>query len=220
MFDNLLKRWHRSDAHRDAAVDLQRWVVLDTETTGLNIRQDQVISVAAVAIHIETDLSQPRISLADTFEAVIRQDKPRAQKDNILIHHIGVAAQAGGGEQAEILAAFANWVGDSPLFAYHADFDRAMLAKAFKSCAMHDVSNPWVDVQPLANWVTRQIHPLGLDECATRFNLESIVRHQAASDTFVTAELLLCLLPNIRQVAKNFVELQRLAIDNDRHRGY
>ncbi len=214
MFDNLFKRRGSSGQDSADSVDLTRWVVLDTETTGLNIRHDRVLSIAAVALRIEPDLSDARITLGDTFEAVIRQDQPKAKKDNILIHHIGVAAQGNGDDQAEVLGAFAHWVGLSPLFAYHAEFDRMMLAKAFKGCAMKELSNPWVDVQPLANSVTRQTHPLGLDECAARFNLQSIVRHQAASDTFITAELLLYLLPQIRRTAKDFVQLQRLAIEH------
>lgn len=218
MFDKLFKRINKSGPDSTDNADLRRWVVLDTETTGLNIRHDHVISIAAVAIHIEPDLSDARISLTDTFEALIRQDQPEVKKDNILIHHIGVDAQEQGTDQIQALGDFAAWVGHAPLFAYHAEFDRTMLAKAFKGSSLPELSNPWVDVQPLANWATRQIHPLGLDECATRFGLENIVRHQAASDTFLTAELLLCLLPQLRKVAASFAEVQRLAIEHESNR--
>ena len=51
-----------------------------------------------------------------------------------------------------------------------------------------------------------------------RFGLENIVRHQAASDTFLTAELLLCLLPQIRKVASSFSGVQRLAIEHESQR--
>lgn len=218
MFDRLFNR--RGQSERDTADDAQtrRWVVLDTETTGLNIRHDHVISIAAVGIHIEPDLRQAHICLSDTFEAFIRQDRPEVKKDNILIHHIGIDAQEQGSDQIEVLGDFAAWVGHAPLFAYHAEFDRVMLTKAFKGSSLPELSNPWVDVQPLANWATHQIHPLGLDECAMRFGLENIVRHQAASDTFLTAELLLCLLPQIRKVASSFSGVQRLAIEHESQR--
>ncbi|UOD50898.1 3'-5' exonuclease [Orrella daihaiensis] len=218
MFDKLFGRspTPETQPHADAyeLVGTCRWVVVDTETTGLNIRHDRIISIAAVAVHLEPDLSDGHIPLADTFEAVIHQAHPKAKKDNILIHHIGVDAQGKGHAEADVLGWFVNWVGDSPIFAYHAPFDKAMIANALKHVGMPEMSNPWVDVQPIANWVTRQSHALGLDECVEHFGLESIARHSAASDTFVTAELLLKLLRHTQSVATDFKQLQQLASQN------
>jgi len=226
MFDKLFGRISPKDgratdrgtdqAQTDAyeLVGTERWVVLDTETTGLNTRHDQILSIAAVAVHVEPDLSQAHIPLVDTFEAVVHQTNPKAKKENILIHHIGVGEQGLGHAQADVMAWFANWVGQAPIFAYHAPFDRAMIEHAMKASSLHPLTNTWVDVQPLANWSVRETYPLGLDECVTRFNLESITRHSAASDTFVTAELLLRLLPQIREAAIDFKQLQQLAAQN------
>ena len=218
MFDKWLGHKHEGEpaSHTDAyeLVGTHRWVVLDTETTGLNMRHDRIISIAAVAVHLEPDLTDAHIPLVDTFEAVIHQDHPKAKKDNILIHHIGVGEQGNGQAQSDVLDAFAHWVGDSPLFAYHAPFDKGMLEHAMKECGKKPLTNVWVDVQPLANWSVRETYPLGLDECVERFNLECISRHSAASDTFVTAELLLRLLPKIREAAIDFKQLQQLASQN------
>jgi len=55
---------HADQQAQDGAYELvgtQRWVVLDTETTGLNIRHDRIISIAALAVHIEPDLSDAHI---------------------------------------------------------------------------------------------------------------------------------------------------------------
>jgi DNA polymerase-3 subunit epsilon len=208
---------HADQQAQDGAYELvgtQRWVVLDTETTGLNIRHDRIISIAALAVHIEPDLSDAHIPLVDTFEAVIHQEHPKTKKDNILIHHIGVGEQGQGHAQADVLGWFEQWLGNSPIFAYHAPFDKAMLEHAMKACGMRALANRWVDVQPLANWSVRETYPLGLDECVARFGLESISRHSAASDTFVTAELLLRLLPQIREVAQDFSQLEQLASQN------
>lgn len=218
MFDKWLGHKHEGapapQAHAYELVGTHRWVVLDTETTGLNIRHDRIISIAAVAVHVEPDLTDAHIPLVDTFEAVIHQDHPKAKKDNILIHHIGVGEQGNGQVQSDVLDAFAQWVGDSPLFAYHAPFDKAMLEHAMKECGKKSLTNVWVDVQPLANWSVRETYPLGLDECVARFNLECISRHSAASDTFVTAELLMRLLPKIREAAVDFKQLRQLASQN------
>ena len=211
MFDKLFAR---SSARSLPAVSSRRWVVLDTETSGLSLWRDRVISIAAVALNVEPDLSVARIELGDSFEAVIRQDKPKSAKQNILIHHIGVDAQSHGDDEPTVLKAFAQWAGDAPLFAYHAPFDKAMLSSAYKKSSLAPLPNPWTDVQPLANWALRQTHMLGLDECMELFGLSCIARHQAAADTFLTAELLLKLLPLIRQTATSYEALQRLAQQN------
>jgi DNA polymerase III subunit epsilon len=213
MFD---KFFHRSQAQPSAEVQdgPQRWIVLDTETTGLSLWRDRVISIAAVAMHVEPDLTQARIVFADSFEAVIHQEKPKASKENILIHHIGVAAQSQGLDREAVLKDFAQWAGDAPLFAYHAPFDKAMMANSYKKAGLPGLHNDWTDIQPLANWLTRQSHMLGLDECMEIFELTCIARHQASADTFLTAELLLKMLPALREKAQNWRELHRFSQQN------
>lgn len=188
-----------------------RWVVLDTETTGLSLWRDRLIAIAAVAVHLEPGLKAGRISIGDSFEAVIRPAKIKHAKDNILIHHIGVGAQSHGEEQPQVLQAFAEWIGDSPLFAFHAPFDKSMVLSAYKKVSMTPPTNPWIDVAPLANWVSRDAFRMSLDERMAQFGLQCIVRHQAAGDTFVTAELLLKLLPVLRREATDITGIARLA---------
>jgi len=74
---------------------VQRWIMLDVETTGLDPRADQLLAIAAVALRFTPSTGLLEVSVGDSFEVVLRQDKPSA-KDNILIHHIGVQAQSEG----------------------------------------------------------------------------------------------------------------------------
>lgn len=189
----------------------ERWIVLDTETTGLSLWRDRLISIAAVAIHLESDLKVARIRVQDSFEAVILPEKMKHNKDNILIHHIGVGAQTAGDEQSQTLQRFTDWIGDAPLFAFHAPFDKAMVLNAYKMVSLALPSNQWVDVAPLANWVARDSRQVSLDERIHQFGLQCIARHQAAGDTFVTAELLLKMLPALRHKANDLKGIIRLA---------
>ncbi len=216
MFDNF---FHKTQANRDASVlgpaatQTERWVVLDTETTGLSLWRDRLISIAAVAIHLESDLKTARIRVQDSFEAVIRPAKIKRVKNNILIHHIGVGAQTAGDEQRQVLEDFIDWIGDAPLFAFHAPFDKSMVLSAYKKMSLVLPSNQWVDVAPLANLVARDSLRLSLDDRMTQFGLQCIARHQAAGDTFVTAELLLKMLPALRQQARDLKGIIRLACE-------
>lgn len=214
MFDKLFRK---NKARADGAVvqtavtQAERWIVLDTETTGLSLWRDRLISIAAVAIHLESDLKVARIRVQDSFEAVIRPEKMKHNKDNILIHHIGVGAQMAGDEQCQALQRFTDWIGDAPLFAFHAPFDKAMVLNAYKKVSLALPSNQWVDVAPLANWVARDSRHVSLDERIHLFGLQCIARHQAAGDTFVTAELLLKMLPALRHKANDLKGIIRLA---------
>ena len=218
MFDKLIpKRFldslsEASDAASDPLSPM-RWVVLDTETTGLSLWRDQLISVAAIAVHVQPGLTAGRICIRDRFEAVIRLPKIKHDKHNILIHHIGVQAQSVGEDQAQVLTRFGQWIGDAPLFAFHADFDQAMLTRAYKKVSLPVPRNRWIDVARLTNWAARDARHVSLDDRMTQFGLQCIARHQASGDTFVTAELLLMLLPVLRRSASDAAGLARLARD-------
>lgn len=180
-----------------AAIDEQRWVVLDVETTGLDMRHDELLAIAAVAVRI--DDGAPRIALQDSFEAVLHHVSPSTDKDNILVHGIGVQAQRGGAPPAEVLAAFERWIGASPLIAYHAGFDQTMINRAMKRHLQRGLHSPWLDLAPVASALHPETGAHALDDWLDHFGISCAVRHQAAADTLATAELLLRLWPAARR---------------------
>jgi len=228
MFDKFFKRSAASapngaDSAMNTTHTQSRWVVLDTETTGLSLWRDRLISIAAVAIHVEPELRSARIRMADSFEAVIKppevtrakltRPNDKRSKENILIHHIGVHAQTVGEDQAAALERFKTWIGSAPLFAFHAPFDQSMVNKAYKKVSLTIPQNPWIDVALLANWVARDALHLSLDDRMKQFGLQCMSRHQAAGDTLVTAEMLLKMLPALRRKVSDVKGLADLARD-------
>jgi len=209
MFDNLFG-WNKPHIETPV-VDPLRWVMLDTETTGLNAWVDDVISIAALGIHFQPGFTSPRIVLADSFEVIIRPEKVKLNRPNVLIHHIGVGAQEGGYDHRESLELFRDWVGDAPLLAFMAPFDQAMLKRSYKKAGLPPLTNEWLDVEPLAGWVAKDTYPYALDERIEQFGLQCVDRHTAAADTFVTAELLLRLLPNITPTANTWAKIKQIA---------
>jgi len=189
---------------------VQRWIMLDVETTGLNPRVDQLLAIAAVAMRFSPINNRLELCIGDSFEVVLKQETPSA-RDNILIHHIGVQAQTGGCEPREALESFRAWAGQSPLLAFHAAFDEAMITRAFERYALPALSNEWLDIEPIARLVGGHAKARALDDWMTHFGIECAVRHQAASDAFATAELLLRLWPAARKEARSWSELRKLA---------
>ena len=186
-----LRRWLQPQPSPDPA----RWVVLDVETTGLDVRHDRLLAIAAIALQVHE--GRVCIALGDSFEVVLgRNTGPAApDKANILLHGIGVGAQRAGMPPAEALAAFARYVGTAPLIAFHAAFDRAMIERAIKAEQAPALANRWLDLEPLAAVLHPGVRARALDEWMDAFGIQCAVRHQAAADTLATAELLLKLWP-------------------------
>ena len=203
--------WQRLVGAGRAASTLQRWVVVDVETSGLDVHRDRLLAIAAIALHADGPAT-PRIMLGDSFEAVLGQAAVAVDKGNILLHGIGVGEQRAGAPAAEVLGAFVQWLGDAPLIAFHAAFDQAMIYRALKDTLGRTPANPWLDLEPLADALHPDVGGSALDDWLSHFGIVCAVRHQAAADTLATAELLQQLWPALRaQRCTSFAALRKLA---------
>lgn len=172
----------------------QRWVVLDLETSGLNVNRDQVLSMGAVVI------DDGAIDFAQQFERTLHRPAQKTTS-SVLIHGLGPSALAAGCDPAEALLDLLEFIGDSPLLAFHAPFDQRMLARALKDCLGHRLQHPFLDVAELAPMLNPDtvLREAGLDDWIARFGLQVQDRHHASADAQVTAELMLILLSQARR---------------------
>ncbi|HNW03752.1 MAG TPA: 3'-5' exonuclease, partial [Burkholderiaceae bacterium] len=181
-------------------------------SSGLNVTSDRLLAIAAIAVH--TDGKNLRIALGDSFEVVLRNDVRVADKSNILLHGIGVGAQRHGVEPSAALLDFERYIGKSPLIAFHAAFDQAMILRGFDAAVGRRPPNVWMDLEPLAAVLHPKVKARSLDEWMAQMNITCAVRHQAAADTLATAELLLKLWPAaLRELRGDagFAAVKRLA---------
>ena len=86
-----------------------------------------------------------------------------------------------------------------------------MIQRAYRSHHLTPLKGDWLDVEPLARLFGGNSRAKALDDWLAHFNIECAVRHQAASDAFATAELLLRLWPAIRQETQTWRGMTRLA---------
>ncbi len=172
----------------------QRWVVLDLETSGLNLNKDQVLSIGAVVIE------DGAVDFSQQFERTLLREQPRLGA-SVLIHGLGPEAIAAGQVPADALLDFMTFVGDSPLLAFHAPFDEHMLGRALKDSLGYTLQHPFIDVAELAPMLCPDalLRAAGLDDWTTHFGLQVGERHHASADALVTAELAMLLFSRARR---------------------
>lgn len=194
------------------SVDDSRWLVVDAETTGLDVRRDDLVALAAVAVHIDWAARRAAIVPGDSFEVVVRGDRPTPDRANILLHGIGLQQQRAGLPPGEALQAFAAFAGRSPLLAFHSAFDEAILDRAFRLHLSSKLASPWVDIEHLCTALQRE-RPQGssLDAWMAHFGIVCAQRHQAAADAMAEAEVLLRLWPALVREAKSWSGVMQLA---------
>lgn len=180
-----LLEWRaRSGDGGDGRFDHSRFVVVDVESTGLNLMTDTLISIGAVAV------VNGRIALGDSFSIVLQQQQS-SEKENILIHGISSAAQRDGIEPAEALLEFLEFLGNSRLVAFHVTFDLTMIRRAIRQYLGFGFKQEWLDlayVMPALNSSLAGSHRV-LDDWIGRFDIHIEARHNALADALATAQL-------------------------------
>jgi DNA polymerase-3 subunit epsilon len=185
-----LEAWSRlpePDLDRPLA-DL-RWVVVDTESSGLDPARDRLLSVGACAIRHRA------VHLNETFEVCVRQTQPSAE-ENILVHGISGNAQLAGVDTPEALVAFLEFLrGDIPV-AFHAAFDAALIARALRIHLGVRLRRRWFEAAELlaALFPEQAADNPALDQWITHFGVSGYARHDALSDAFAAAQLLLVVM--------------------------
>jgi len=161
-----------------------RCVVVDVETTGLNLLHDRLISIGAVAV------VKGKIDFGDSFYAVLQQ-QAASGKGNILVHGIGTSAQLEGEHPVEALLDFLQYLGKDPLIAFHVTFDETMIRRALREYLGFTFKHPWLDLA----YVMPGLNPplarkyRALDDWIGHSGIRIDVRHNALADALATAQL-------------------------------
>lgn len=176
-----------------------RFVVLDTEATGLDHRRDHVVSFGAV---------RARGGVIDVATAVdwrIRTKLP-SPEESIVVHGVLNAELEGGlppGRFAERLTAY---LGADVIVGYRPGFDMALLNRLIDAYTGGRLDNPTLDVFELGMRVDYPLkpgfvnpEPYAFDALCRRYGLETPERHTAIGDAYTTALLLCKLLYRLRE---------------------
>ena len=186
-------------------------VVFDTETTGLNVFQDDIIEIAAIRIKGGEVVGEP-------LDLYIETDKPilpmLGDKENPMyaIYHEKMSA----GElrsPSDALQRFLAYVGTSPILAHNANYDYNILDNNLQryckdTMQAHDIR--CFDSLKLIRLLAPSLHSYKLESLLETFHLAGVNSHQAIDDVKATVSL-------VRLCAEKAREKQAQQADFIRH---
>lgn len=169
------------------------FLVLDTETTGLDVRKDYVLSYGA--LHV----SNYRIRISGSKEFYMRPKK--RSKEAVKVH--GLIQLRPYISREQLIRSFLEDASNKILVGHHLGFDLAMLEKLGRNLGMRKIKQPGLDTYELAvrleNGKYHDPHTIAnqdysLDKLCERYQIPLDDRHTAAGDALLTSQLLLKLL--------------------------
>ena len=159
-----------------------RYLVLDTETTGLIPETDRVVELAAHSVDLATGAVTP------VFDQLINPGRPIPPEASA-IHHLVDRDVAGAPSMEQVWADFAPLLAQhDAIVAHNARFDRGFLPPTAEPwiCTLRLARHLWPEAPRHSNQVLRYWLHLEVDAPAP---------HRAADDTRVTAAILQAALP-------------------------
>lgn len=186
----------------DTPASSVRFVVLDTETTGLDLRRDRVITIGAVAVN------EGQIDLSDVFDALLKIEH---NQSSVTVHGITRDEAQSGANEPEALLAFLAYLGDGVIVGHHIGFDIDMLDAACERHFNIRLCNRCIDTMELTLGLDALADAsadpaqqgYSLDALCARFGVLPHDRHTAAGDAFMTALVFLRLLSLARKAGRS-----------------
>jgi len=162
------------------------WVSLDCETTGLNVRTDEIISIGAVR------LVGNRLMTSERLELLVRPERG-ISPESVRIHRLRERDVAQGLPIEEAMKRLMHFIGSRPLVGYYLEFDVAMLNRAIWPILGQGLPQTKIEVSALYyDYKFRQLPPyqqqanpdidLRFDTLMADLNLPKRDAHDALND--------------------------------------
>ena len=167
-------------------------VVLDTETTGLDVARDRVIELAAVRVR------DGMVVEDETFSTFVNPGMP-ISRASTGVHGITDRDVANAPGFAEVVHDFAEWAGPHVIGGYMVGFDLAIMRAEHHRHGLRWQMPLALDVQALAQLVAPRLPDFSLETIAAWLQIAITARHRALADAVAAAHILVRLLPLLRE---------------------
>lgn len=165
------------------------YVVFDTETTGLNPKKDDIVSIGAVKI------KDNKILTSQTFEVFIKNSCEMSSK-SIEIHRLRPVDLQNAKTTEVAIREFLDFIGSRPLVGYYLEFDVSMINKYIKPMLGITLPNKKIEVSEIYFDQTICLIPQGnidlrFDTILKNCGVPNMGAHNAVNDAIMTAMIFL-----------------------------
>src|SRR5450631_3336320 len=167
-------------------------VAIDCETTGLNVRTDDIVTIAAIRIRGN------RILPSESFEATVRPDAGM-RVEGIKVHRLRQTDVAQSPFIRNVLPGLLHFIGGRPLVGYYVDFDIAMLDKYVLPYIEIELPNRRIEVSKLyyerkyGDAPANTVVDLSFASMLKDIGIPPLAQHDAFNDALMTAMMYVAL---------------------------
>jgi DNA polymerase-3 subunit epsilon/CBS domain-containing protein len=168
-----------------------RGVVLDTETTGLDVGRARLIEIAA--LHLDGG----RLDRANAFQSLVACPVPIPASASA-IHGIDAAMLAAAPSLATLYPGLIAFIGERVVIGHTIGFDLALLAAEAARLGERFAAPPALDVRLLAQIAEPGLPSYSLEGLCAWLGIEALERHRALGDATAAGLVFLALAPRLR----------------------
>lgn len=175
----------------DVLLDDLPTMIIDTETTGLNVNEDRIVSFGGICAH-GTRLFRSRM-----IDDLVDPGMP-IPPSSTEIHGITDTMVEGARGFPEVYADFQRMAANRVIIGHNIPFDLTIMRQ---ECARH--GRPWedvvfIDTLRLASLLNPTLRKFDLEVLAGLYQIDVHGRHTALGDAMVTAELFFRMVPRLQ----------------------
>lgn len=167
----------------------KEFVVVDTELTGLNERDDSIISIGAIV------MKEKSILLGDIFYRVLNTQS-KLKGESVLIHELTSTELEKCPDIKPILKEFIDFIRNRPIVGHFVDIDLKFLKKEIKRFLNIKFNPEAIDTYIVFKWLIERgliskkfKDAKSLPEIAEAFDIKVETLHEALYDAFITAQI-------------------------------
>lgn len=195
MFDNFFKNWNKKklkdksyeylfEEHKD-----DEYVCLDCETTGLNPKKDEILSIGAVII------KDNKILMRKTLNIFVKPSK-NVSAESIKIHHIRPVDLENAVDPKDAIFELLDFIGNRPIVGYYIDFDIRMISKYTKKFIGVKLPNESIEVSSMFYKTKKKTSEyefidLKFDTIMKELDIPALGKHDALNDAIMTSMMFL-----------------------------
>lgn len=192
------------------------FVAFDTELTGLDFKQDSIISIGAVR------LRGPAILPSKTFYRLVKPECELKHK-SVVVHELTHTDLECAEDLLDVIGDFVRFIGDAVLIGHFVHIDLNFVNKPLQQTFGVSLLNQAIDTSTLHDWLydndtrfARHYKGMTLKSdlftMAKKYGVEGGKSHNAFSDAYITAQLFQRFAPFLAGCGiKNIKELLKIA---------